>query len=50
MKLLNYINGQMVEPISQKWMDNTDLSTNTDFSQIPDSDERGGQVAVDAVT
>ncbi|HRE65176.1 MAG TPA: aldehyde dehydrogenase [Ferruginibacter sp.] len=48
MKLLNYINGQMVEPISQKWMDNTDPSTNTVFSQIPDSDERDVQVAVDA--
>ena len=48
MKLLNYINGQMVEPISQKWMDNTDPSTNTVFSQIPDSDERDVQMAVDA--
>ena len=38
----------MVEPISQKWMDNTDPSTNTVFSQIPDSDERDVQVAVDA--
>ncbi|HRB38369.1 MAG TPA: aldehyde dehydrogenase [Bacteroidia bacterium] len=48
MKLLNYINGQMVEPISQKWMDNTDPSTNTVFSQIPDSDERDVQMAVNA--
>jgi len=38
----------MVEPISQKWMDNTDPSTNTVFSQIPDSDERDVQMAVDA--
>jgi len=48
MKLLNYINGQMVEPISQKWMDNTDPSTNTVFSQIPASDERDAQMAVNA--
>lgn len=38
----------MVEPISQKWMDNTDPSTNTVFSQIPDSDERDVQMAVNA--
>jgi len=48
MKLLNYINGQMVEPIGGQWIDNVDPSTNTVFSQIPDSDERDVSSAVEA--
>ncbi len=38
----------MVNPISGQWMDNIDPSTQTVFSQIPDSDERDVQLAVDA--
>ena len=48
MKLLNYINGQMVEPIGGQWIDNVDPSTNTVFSQIPDSDERDVNSAFEA--
>mgnify|MGYP002397491508 FL=1 len=38
----------MVEPIGGQWIDNVDPSTNTVFSQIPDSDERDVSSAVEA--
>ncbi|HWA33359.1 MAG TPA: aldehyde dehydrogenase family protein, partial [Cyclobacteriaceae bacterium] len=46
-KIFNYINGQLVEPVSKKFIDNVDPSIGEVYSQIPDSDERD---VADAVT
>lgn len=48
MKLQNYINGQLVEPISQKYIDNINPATGAVYSYIPDSDERDVERAVQA--
>ena len=37
-KILNYINGQHLEPNSKKWIDNYDPSIGKVYSLIPDSD------------
>ncbi|MDC1068723.1 aldehyde dehydrogenase [Candidatus Kapabacteria bacterium] len=37
-KILNYINGELVEPNSKKWIDNIDPATGDVYSLIPDSD------------
>lgn len=47
-KLLNYIGGQLEEPLSGKYLDNYDPSTGTVYSLIPDSDERDVNNAVSA--
>jgi aminomuconate-semialdehyde/2-hydroxymuconate-6-semialdehyde dehydrogenase len=47
-KIANYINGELVSPISDKYIDNVDPSTGDVYSLIPDSDERDVQIAVDA--
>jgi aminomuconate-semialdehyde/2-hydroxymuconate-6-semialdehyde dehydrogenase len=39
-KILNYINGQLVEPVSKKFIDNVNPSIGAVYSQIPDSDEK----------
>lgn len=36
----NYINGQLVEPVSGAWIDNYQPATGKVYSYIPDSDER----------
>lgn len=46
--LLNYIAGELIEPISKNYFDNYDPSTAKVYSQIPDSDERDIQLAVEA--
>ncbi len=38
-KILNYINGQHLEPNSKKWIDNYDPSIGKVYSLVPDSDE-----------
>ena len=38
-KILNYINGKLVEPISKKYIDNYNPSTGVVYSLIPDSDK-----------
>ncbi len=48
MKMLNYINGTLVAPISGDYLDNTDPSTGEIFSYVPDSDERDVQLAYEA--
>ena len=40
MTLRNYINGELVKPHSDKYLDNYDPSTGKVYSLIPDSDER----------
>src|SRR5687768_16865450 len=47
-KILNYINGSLVEPISNTFFDNINPSTGEAYSLIPDSDERDVDAAVQA--
>lgn len=47
-KLKNYINGALVEPVGGAYIDNYNPSTGKVYSLIPDSDEKDVQVAVDA--
>lgn len=47
-KILNYINGELVEPISKNYIPNIDPSKGTEYSLIPDSDNRDVQIAVEA--
>ncbi|MEI6508007.1 MAG: aldehyde dehydrogenase family protein, partial [Bacteroidota bacterium] len=47
-KILNYINGKLVEPISKNYFDNFDPSTGLVYSHCPDSDERDIELAVNA--
>jgi len=39
-KIANYINGQLVEPVSKSYLDNYNPSTGKVYSLIPDSDEK----------
>ncbi len=47
-QLKNYINGALVQPVSKTYLDNYEPATGQVYSQIPDSDERDIQLAVDA--
>ncbi len=47
-KIQNYINGELLEPISLQYIENTDPSRGKVYSLIPDSDERDVQKAVEA--
>lgn len=47
-KILNYINGQLAEPISQKFLDNYNPSEGKVYSQLPDSDQSDVDLAVAA--
>ena len=47
-KLLNYINGQLTEPVSKKYLDNYEPATGDVYSHCPDSDERDVQLAYEA--
>jgi len=49
-KILNYINGALVEPQSKNYIDNINPATGEVYSLIPDSDEKDVQLAVDAAT
>ncbi len=44
----NYINGELVNPISGQFIDNYNPATGEVYSLIPDSDERDVQAAVEA--
>ncbi len=50
MKLLNYINGELNEPINGQWLDNIEPATGLVYSQIPDSSANDLQHAVDAAS
>jgi aminomuconate-semialdehyde/2-hydroxymuconate-6-semialdehyde dehydrogenase len=50
MKIQNYINGAMHAPASGDYLDNYDPSRGKVYGQIPDSDERDVQAAVNAAT
>ncbi|MCX6198002.1 MAG: aldehyde dehydrogenase [Bacteroidetes bacterium] len=47
-QLKNYINGELVEPVSKKYLDNYEPATGEVYSLIPDSDESDVQLAFDA--
>lgn len=47
-KLKNYINGELVDPISNQHIDNYDPSRGVVYSLIPDSDERDAEKAIAA--
>lgn len=44
----NYINGELVEPISEKYFDNFDPAIGEAYGIVPDSDERDIELAVAA--
>ncbi|HXD92691.1 MAG TPA: aldehyde dehydrogenase, partial [Bacteroidia bacterium] len=44
----NYINGELVEPVSKKYLDNVDPSRGKVYSYIPDSDEQDVELAIAA--
>ncbi|MBL4655469.1 MAG: aldehyde dehydrogenase family protein, partial [Bacteroidia bacterium] len=45
-KILNYIDGQLVEPISGKYIDNVEPATGVAYSLIPDSNEQDVEKAI----
>ncbi|MEQ8242705.1 aldehyde dehydrogenase family protein, partial [Fulvivirga sp.] len=45
-KIKNYINGELVEPISKSYLDNVNPSTGEIYSYIPDSDKEDVENAV----
>ncbi|HCW06984.1 MAG TPA: 2-hydroxymuconic semialdehyde dehydrogenase, partial [Cytophagales bacterium] len=47
-KILNYIDGKLVEPSSKKYLDNYNPSEGKVYSYVPDSDERDVNDAVQA--
>lgn len=47
-QILNYINGEFLEPCSRNWLDNYNPSNGEVYSQIPDSTEEDVTLAVDA--
>src|SRR5687767_1513092 len=47
-KIKNYINGELIEPLSKAYLDNIDPSSGKVYSLIPDSDERDVELAVAA--
>ncbi|MEI7803173.1 MAG: aldehyde dehydrogenase family protein, partial [Bacteroidota bacterium] len=48
MKILNYINGELKEPIGNSWINNYEPATGEIYSQIADSDLRDVELAVAA--
>jgi aminomuconate-semialdehyde/2-hydroxymuconate-6-semialdehyde dehydrogenase len=47
-KILNYINGELTEPVSGNFFENINPATGNPYSLIPDSDERDVELAVTA--
>ena len=47
-KILNYINGALVEPINNSFLDNYNPSIGKVYSQIPDSNEKDIELAYNA--
>ena len=38
--ILNFVNGEFIEPHSQQYLDNFEPATGLPYSRVPDSDER----------
>lgn len=47
-KILNYINGELVEPSSKQYIDNINPATGAAYSLCPDSDDRDVELAYQA--
>jgi aminomuconate-semialdehyde/2-hydroxymuconate-6-semialdehyde dehydrogenase len=47
-RIRNFIEGQFVEPIGGKYLDNIEPATGKPYSQVPDSDARDVEIAVAA--
>lgn len=47
-KLLNYINGELVPPQKDKWIDNVNPATGEVYSLVPDSDRSDVEAAIQA--
>src|SRR5947208_5738476 len=47
-KIRNFIDGQFVEPVGGKYLDNIEPATGKSYSQVADSDSRDVEVAVAA--
>lgn len=47
-KIKNYINGELVQPIANQYLDNYNPAIGEVYSQVPDSDERDVAAAVEA--
>lgn len=47
-KIKNYINGELLEPVGNTYIDNYNPATGKVYSLIPDSDERDVQLAAEA--
>ena len=47
-KILNYVGGKLVEPLSNQYIDNYQPATGVVYSLIPDSDEKDVELAVEA--
>jgi aminomuconate-semialdehyde/2-hydroxymuconate-6-semialdehyde dehydrogenase len=47
-KILNYINGELVSPVGENFLDNFNPAEGKVYSLIPDSDGRDVQIATDA--
>jgi aminomuconate-semialdehyde/2-hydroxymuconate-6-semialdehyde dehydrogenase len=47
-KILNYINGELLSPVSEKYLENIDPSTGKVYSLCADSDERDVALATEA--
>jgi aminomuconate-semialdehyde/2-hydroxymuconate-6-semialdehyde dehydrogenase len=47
-RIRNFIDGKFVEPISATYLDNIEPATGKVYSQVPDSDARDVELAVDA--
>ncbi|MCH7547521.1 MAG: aldehyde dehydrogenase [Planctomycetes bacterium] len=50
LQITNYINGELVPPIGGAYLDNFEPATGKVYSQVPDSDERDVNVAVEAAS
>lgn len=46
--LKNFIDGQFVEPVGEKYLENIEPATGKSYSQVPDSDGRDVELAVSA--
>jgi aminomuconate-semialdehyde/2-hydroxymuconate-6-semialdehyde dehydrogenase len=47
-KIRNFIDGQFIEPLGGKYLDNIEPATGKPYSQVPDSDARDVEIAVTA--
>src|SRR3954467_5148388 len=49
-KIRNFVDGQFVEPIGRKYLDNVEPATGKTYSEVPDSDARDVELAVTAAS